>query len=157
MGHHDHNLRSAYLHVLADALTSVTALVALFCGMWLGWAWMDPLMGVIGSGVIVVWSYGLLRDTSAVLLDAEESESRKEGIRKRIQADGDCAIVDLHLWRVGGKSHACILSVVTHRLRPASDFKRLLANIPGLDHVTIEVNQCRTCPPAQHRFSDPAR
>ncbi|MBF0400783.1 MAG: cation transporter [Magnetococcales bacterium] len=141
--HKDYNLRAAYLHVMADALTSVTALVALTSGMYLGWVWMDPLMGVAGSVVIAVWSYGLLRDSAQVLLDAEQHGKREEQIRALLQAaEGEVEIADLHLWRVGSANYACIVSLVAHVPQPSAYYKQLLAPIPGLDHTTIEVNRC---------------
>ncbi len=143
--HQDHNLRGAYLHVLADALTSVTAIVALLCGMTLGWVWMDPLMGVIGALVIAVWAYGLIRNSARTLLDAEENQPMCDQVAAALRAGGDCDIADLHLWRVGPASHACIVSLVAHQPRDADDYKALLKGIAGLDHLSIEVNHCRRC------------
>jgi cation diffusion facilitator family transporter len=101
-GHHrDHNLRAAYLHVLADALTSVFAIAALVTGKVLGWTWMDPAMGIVGALVIARWSAGLLKDTSAVLLDAEVTTARRDAIRSAIEAGRDDRVSDLHVWRVG--------------------------------------------------------
>jgi len=119
-GHHhrDHNLRAAYLHVLADALTSLLAIVALGTGKFLGWMWMDPVMGIVGSVVIARWSLGLLRQTSTVLLDGEVGAEQREAIRSLIEADGDSRVADLHVWRVGPSHLAAILSVVTHDPRP---------------------------------------
>lgn len=142
-GHHhaDHNLRSAYFHVLADALTSVLAIVALVLGRWLGWLWMDALMGIVGAVVIARWSYGLLRDTSAVLLDASAPEEMKAAIRERLET-GDVRIADLHLWRVGPGHHAAIVSLVTHHPQPPAHYKSLLRGLDSLDHVSIEVQAC---------------
>ncbi|NGZ06931.1 MAG: CDF family Co(II)/Ni(II) efflux transporter DmeF [Magnetococcales bacterium] len=144
--HQDHNLRGAYLHVLADALTSLTAIVALICGMTLGWIWMDPLMGIIGSIVIGVWSYGLIRDSAKTLMDAEDNFPLRNQVRQKFQEYGGCEIVDLHLWRVSPSSHACIISLITHHPQGADHYKSLLHGIGGLDHITVEVNHCRTCP-----------
>lgn len=142
--HKDFNLRAAYLHVLADALTSITALVALTCGMYLGWAWMDPLMGIVGSLVIAVWSYGLLRDSGQVLLDAEEHGKRMESIRTLLKhVDDDAKIIDLHIWRVGMANHACIISLLTHNPQPLNTYKRALEGVSGLDHITVEINHAR--------------
>ncbi|MFI5307865.1 MAG: CDF family Co(II)/Ni(II) efflux transporter DmeF, partial [Polyangiales bacterium] len=99
--HHDHNLRGAYLHVLADAVTSLLAIAALGAGKYLGLHWMDAVTGILGSIVIARWSLGLLRDTSAVLLDAEVPETRRQQIRAAVEADLDNRVSDLHLWRVG--------------------------------------------------------
>jgi cation diffusion facilitator family transporter len=141
--HHDHNLRGAYLHVLADALTSVLAIVALVAGKALGWTWMDPATGLVGSLVIARWSWGLLRDTSRVLLDAEVSDRRSREIQRAIEADADNRIADLHLWRVGPEHLAAIISVVTHEPRDPAHYKRLLAGERDLVHVTVEVQACR--------------
>ncbi|MEO5333573.1 MAG: CDF family Co(II)/Ni(II) efflux transporter DmeF [Magnetococcus sp. YQC-5] len=143
--HQDHNLKGAYLHVLADALTSVTAIVALICGMTLGWIWMDPLMGIIGSAVIAVWAFGLIRESAKTLLDAEDNLPLRNSIARRFQEHQDCDIADLHVWRVGPSSHACIVSLIAHHPRDADHYKTLLNGIPGLDHLTVEVNHCRTC------------
>ncbi|MEO5352628.1 MAG: CDF family Co(II)/Ni(II) efflux transporter DmeF [Magnetococcus sp. XQGC-1] len=141
--HKDFNLRAAYMHVLADALTSVTALIALTCGMYLGWVWMDPLMGVIGSLVIAVWSYGLLRESGQVLLDAEEHGERAGRIRDLMQHAGEgVEVVDLHLWRVGTANFACIVSLVAHDPQPSLHYRQRLMEIPGLDHITVEINRC---------------
>lgn len=139
--HADHNLRSAYLHVLADALTSVLAIVALLLGRSLGWVWMDPLMGLVGAVVIARWSIGLMRDTGAVLLDASAPQSLEHAIRERLEHDGD-AIADLHLWRVGPGHHAAIISLVTHQPRPLADYRQRLRDLGSLNHVSIEVQTC---------------
>jgi cation diffusion facilitator family transporter len=140
--HHDHNLRGAYLHVLADALTSVLAIIALLAGKALGWIWLDPVIGIVGALVISRWSYGLLRDTSAVLLDGELGEQRRRQITSAIEADGDNRVVDLHVWRVGPEHLAAIVSVVTARPRSPSHYKALLAGHPDLTHLTVEVEPC---------------
>jgi cation diffusion facilitator family transporter len=146
-GHsHDHgqdtNLRSAYLHVLADALTSVTAILALVAGRWFGWFWMDPLMGIVGSLVIARWSYGLLRDSGRVLLDTQPAPHLAGDIAAAIEADGDTRIADLHLWRVGPGRVAAIIALVTDHPQPPAHYKALLAGHAELAHVTVEVNTC---------------
>jgi len=138
--HHDHNLRGAYLHVLADALTSVLALAALAAGKVLGWTWTDPVTGLVGGAVIARWSWGLLRDTSAVLLDGEVSEERRRGIRASLEADGETRVADLHVWRVGPAHLAAIVSVVTESPRPPAHYRALLAHEADLAHVTVEVH-----------------
>jgi cation diffusion facilitator family transporter len=138
--HHDHNLRGAYLHVLADALTSVLAIAALAAGRTLGWIWMDPVTGIAGGLVIARWSWGLLRDTSAVLLDGEVSEDRRSGIRALLEADGETRVADLHLWRVGPAHLAAIVSVVTASPRAPAFYRELLARHRDLVHVTVEVH-----------------
>jgi len=140
--HHDHNLRGAYLHVLADALTSLLAIAALSTGKLLGWTWMDPIMGLVGSLVIARWSYGLLRDTSRVLLDAEIPAARREAIRKAIESEEGSRVSDLHVWRVGPRHLAAIISVVAHAPREPDHYKRLVAEQRDLVHVTVEVHRC---------------
>jgi len=140
--HHDHNLRSAYLHVLADALTSVLAIGALTIGKLFGWTWMDPVTGLAGSIVIARWSYGLLRDTGRVLLDAELPDERCAEIQAAIESDADNRVADLHIWRVGPRHLATIVSVVTHEPREPDHYKRLLASQHDLVHVTVEVHPC---------------
>jgi cation diffusion facilitator family transporter len=148
---HDHNLRAAYVHVLADALTSVLAITALLLGHRLGWTWVDPASGVVASLVIARWSYGLLRDSAAVLLDVQAAPEDLARIRATVEADADNRVADLHVWRVGPRHLAAIVSVVTHDPRDPEHYKRLLEGIPGLAHVTVEVNRCpdaTDCPPA---------
>lgn len=140
--HHDHNLRGAYLHVLADALTSLLAIAALSTGKFFGWIWMDPIMGLVGSVVIARWSYGLLRDTSRVLLDAELPEDRLAAVRDTIEADADARVADLHVWRVGPRHLAAIVSLVAHDPREPDHYKRLLKRQRDLVHVTVEVHRC---------------
>jgi cation diffusion facilitator family transporter len=144
--HADHNLRAAYLHVLADALTSVLAIAALVSGRFLGWTWMDPVMGIVGAVVITKWSVGLLRSTSAVLLDATPQESVAAAVRAAIEGDGDNRVADLHLWRLGPGHLAAVITVVTHHPRAPEHYKSLLAGIGELSHVTVEVQEC-----ADHR------
>jgi cation diffusion facilitator family transporter len=140
-GHHDHNLRSAYFHVLADALTSVCAILALSGGRLLGWTWLDPTMGIVGSLVIARWSWGLLRDTSAVLLDAELSPARVAAIRTAVEAvDPDGRVADLHVWRVGRRHLAAIVSVVSGAPRPPAEYKAALGRFGDLSHLTVEVH-----------------
>lgn len=140
--HHDHNLRAAYVHVLTDALTSVLALVALGGGLWLGLAWLDPVMGIVGAGVILWWAAGLVRQSSRVLLDMEASPEIAQKIRKRIEADADNRIVDLHLWQVGTGHLALIVSIATHFPRPPAHYRALLGDMPALSHCTFEVVPC---------------
>jgi cation diffusion facilitator family transporter len=136
----DHNLRAAYLHVLADALTSVLALVALGTGKLLGWTWMDPVMGIAGSLVIARWSAGLLRDTSEVLLDAEVAATRRAEIQGALEAAGD-RVSDLHVWRVGPGHFAAVVSLVSAVPLPPEAYKARLAAFADLAHVTVEVQR----------------
>jgi cation diffusion facilitator family transporter len=140
--HHDHNLRGAYLHVLADALTSLLAIAALASGKYLGWTWMDAATGILGSILIARWSIALLRDTSAVLLDAEVSDERRRQIQASIEADLDNRVTDLHVWRVGRRHLGAIISLVTHEPRDPDHYKSLLRKFDDLAHVTIEVHRC---------------
>jgi cation diffusion facilitator family transporter len=144
--HHDHNLRAAYLHVVADALTSVLAIVALLAGLFLRWVWLDPIMGIVGALVIGWWSFGLIRDTSRILLDGAVPGDVLARIRAPIEADLDNCVSDLHVWKVAGNKLGAIVSVVTSRPRPAVYYKELLVGVKDLAHVTVEVHQC-SCPP----------
>ncbi len=139
--HPDHNLRGAYLHVLADAVTSVMAIAALALGKWLGWVWVDAVTGIVGSVVIGRWSVGLLKDTASVLLDSEVRADRRDEVRRALEAEGDCRVVDLHLWRVGPEHLAAIVSLVTSGDRGPEQFRRRLGQFPDLAHVTVEVNR----------------
>lgn len=141
--HHDHNLRGAYLHVLADALTSVLAIFALFFGKYFGWYWLDPLMGIVGALVITHWSYGLLTDTSAILLDKNVDQENIKMIQQKIEEDADNRVSDIHVWKVGPLDYSAIISLVTHDPQPVENYKNLLKNFKELSHVTIEVNECK--------------
>lgn len=141
--HHDHNLRAAYLHVLADALTSVLAIAALLAGQYLGWSWLDPVMGIVGSLIIAHWALGLIRTTSPMLLDASIPDAQKEAIRTAIETDSDNRVADLHIWKIGEKDYAAIISIVTHEPRPADEYRALLGHFTQLSHITVEVNACQ--------------
>lgn len=138
--HVDHNLRAAYLHVLADALTSILAIVALSAGRFLGWAWMDPLMGVVGSVVIARWSYQLSKETGRILLDMNTNERLANKIRQLIESDPASHISDLHVWRIGPGHFAALISIVTNRSRSPAAYKKELEPLENLSHVTVEVN-----------------
>lgn len=140
----DNNLRSAYFHVLADALTSVLAILALLAGRFLGWVWVDPAMGIIGGIVIARWSWVLMRDTAAVLLDRTAAPIELQ-LRQRLQSIGDVRIADLHVWRVGPQAHAAIVSVACDETESA--IRQRLEPVRGLSHLTIEVR----CPFASPR------
>jgi cation diffusion facilitator family transporter len=141
--HHDHNLRGAYLHVLADALTSVLAIVALALGRAFGWFWLDAATGMVGALLIARWSLGLMRESGNVLLDAEISERRQQQVRAAIELDADNRVCDLHLWRFGPRHLAAIVSLVTKTPRDPSHYKRLLSGFGDLSHVTVEVHPRR--------------
>ena len=141
--HHDLNMRAAYLHVLADAFTSVTAIAALLSGKFFGWSWLDPVMGLVGSAVVSVWAYGLLRDTSGILLDrTPDSSDLPREIRRAVESDGDSLITDLHIWQVAAGKFAAIVSIVAHAPRSAGAYRALLLEHEELAHVTVEVQHC---------------
>ena len=139
--HHDHNLRAAYLHVLADALTSVLAIIALLAAKYMGLIWMDPLMGIVGAILVSQWSLGLLRTTSAVLLDKQGPEDIQTKIKECIE-DNDNRIADLHLWSIGPNIYGVIISVVSHHPQSPKHYKELIPSNLGLVHVTVEVHEC---------------
>ncbi len=146
--HHDHdrhqdlNLRSAYLHVLTDAATSVLAIIALTGGKFWGADWLDPVMGLVGAGLVGIWAFGLLRDTGRVLLDAEMDAPVVAEILEVIEQGPVAAeIVDLHVWRVGRGKYACILSLLVEEQVAPEQFKERLSVHDELVHVTVEVNQ----------------
>lgn len=138
----DLNRHAAFLHVLADALTSVAAIIALLGGLLFGWNWLDPLMGVIGALIIALWAKGLLVETAKVLLDREMDSPLVTRVRYLLAQEPDTELADLHLWRVGRAHYACIVSVVTHGSCSADRYKARLAGIDELVHVTVEVNRC---------------
>lgn len=138
--HHDHNLRAAYLHVLADALTSLLAIVALFIAKYIGLVWMDPLMGVVGAILVSRWSLSLLNSTSAVLLDKQEPKSLEIKIRQCIEVN-DCKIIDLHLWSIGPNIYSAIISVLARSAKKPEYYKKLISPDPRLVHLTVEINE----------------
>ena len=139
--HHDHNLKSAYLHVLADALTSLLAIVALLIGKYFGAIWMDPLMGIVGAILVGRWSIGLLKSTSAILLDEQGSDEIAQSIREAIEFNDDHRIVDFHLWTVGPGIYATVLSVVSRSPQKPSYFKSLIPDYLPVQHISIEVHE----------------
>ena len=142
--HKDHNFRSAYLHVLADALTSVFAVLALLAGKYLGQPWLDPFMGLVGATLVVRWSWGLLRSSARVLLDMRAPEEVGEAIRKAIESEGDSRISDLHVWSVGPGIHAAEIAIVSSRPQDPDRYYDLLPGELGLVHVTFEIHLCAT-------------
>ncbi len=138
--HHDHNLRSAYLHVLADALTSILAIFALLAAKYFHILWMDPLMGLVGAALVSRWSLGLLRATASVLLDRQGPETLRAKIRDGVEANGEAKISDLHLWSIGPNLYGVILQIVTDNPKPPTYYKRLLPADMKLAHVSVEVN-----------------
>ena len=140
--HHDHNLRAAFLHVVADALTSLLAIAALLAVRFYSIQWVDPAIGLVGAALITVWAYGLLRDTSRILLDASIDTELITRIKDCIESDADNRVTDLHVWDLGGNSLSVAVSIVTHYPRPASHYKKLLSSVAQIHHSTIEIIIC---------------
>ncbi|MCW3172890.1 CDF family Co(II)/Ni(II) efflux transporter DmeF [Shewanella subflava] len=141
--HHDHNLNAAYMHVLADALTSLLAIFALVLGKYLGWLWLDPIMGVVGAIIITKWAYGLIMHTSPILLDDNQAAKQQEAIKVYVEQHYACVISDIHLWRANSADFVLVLSVVTHEQIDNLQFKRQLqSKFNQVKHITLEVHQC---------------
>jgi cation diffusion facilitator family transporter len=141
--HHDHNLHAAFTHVLADAATSVAAIIALTAAWLWGATWLDPLVGLAASVVIAWWAVGLMRGSARVLLDAEMDAPVTGQAKAALQSDGDAQVADLHVWRVGRERYAMIASIVADVPQPPDVYRARLAHLPQLAHVSIEVNRCR--------------
>lgn len=152
--HHDLNLKSAYVHVIADAATSVLAITALFGGWMFGWAWLDPLMGIVGAVLVAVWAWGLIAETGKVLLDREMDHPVVAEIREVVETGaeaGDTRIADLHVWRVGKRVYSCAMTLVTHDLALTPDVVReRLAVHEEIVHSTIEIHFCPDEPAPLH-------
>ena len=140
--HHDLNLKSAYFHVVADAFTSVLAIVALVGGWLYGWAWLDPVMGIVGAVLVALWAKSLLLETAKVLLDREMDHPVVQEIKDAVEADGQTRVTDLHVWRVGKKVYSCALTAVTQdaQLTPNTLRERLAVH-EEIIHSTIELHQ----------------
>ena len=136
----DNNMRSAVVHVLADAGVSALVIVGLLFGRFLGWTWMDPAIGLVGALVIAAWAYSLIRDTSAILLDMNPDRGMAERMRAMIETDGD-RLTDLHLWRLGPGHLGAIVAVATARQRGPDYSQLLLRRFRALSHVTVQVQQ----------------
>ncbi len=144
-GHHDHNLKAAYMHVLADALTSLLAIVALTAGKFLGWIWLDPVIGIVGAGVILKWSQGLLRDTSRILLDRNIDLDQVEALYQSLSQEETDRVADLHVWRINPGQTAAVVRIDSTTPKSPDFYKQRLRNVAPLDHVTVEVNRrCRS-------------
>ncbi len=147
--HEDLNLRSAYIHVVADAATSVLAIAALAGGWFYGWSWLDPVTGIVGAVLVAVWAKNLIADTGKVLLDREMDHPVVEEIREVIKEHGDIDITDLHVWRVGKQAYACAISIVAHDPGlNAGKVREWLAIHEEIVHATIEIHQCTADPAA---------
>ncbi len=144
-GHHghDHNFSAAYLHVLADAFTSLLAIAALVGGAWFGLSWLDPAVALLGAAVIARWSWGMLRSTARALVDATEDPALTQRIRDLIEADGDAKLADLHVWQVGAQAWSAALAVVADAPLAAAVYRQRLAVVVQLKHVTVEVHGCQ--------------
>ena len=153
--HHDHNLRAAYLHVLADALTSLLAIVALLAAKYYGWIWMDPLMGIVGAVLITKWSFGLLKQSGAVLLDQQGPASLIERVNSRIESlpcqhhEHECTlckaeIIDCHVWSIGPNIYSAAITLITAKENNVTLFKSELENFTEIVHSTVEVHQWRS-------------
>jgi cation diffusion facilitator family transporter len=141
--HHDLNLKAAYLHVLADTFTALGAVVALTAGYFLGWVWLDPAMGLVGTVVILSWAWTLLRDSGSILLDRiPASSDLPVVIREGIENDGDSRITDLHIWQVSMNKFAAIVSIVAHNPKTPEEYRQSLKIHEELVHVNVEVQTC---------------
>ena len=142
-GDDDLNRQAAYTHVLADAATSVLAIVALVAGKWMGWLALDPLVGLLGAAMIAWWARSLIAQSATILLDREMDHPLAAEVRTRLESDGDAKVADLHLWRVGGDAFACSATLVADHPASADEYRARLNDLAGLAHVMLEVNQCR--------------
>ena len=138
---HDHNLKAAYLHVLANALTSLLAIAALLTGKYFGTLWKDPVIGLIGALLVVRWSYGLLKSTSAILLDTQESDGTIEITSNLMEASGENRVVDFHLWSIGSGLEAALVTVVYSAPQPPDYYRQLIGSQHAIVHLTIEVHE----------------
>jgi len=141
----DLNLKAAYLHVVADAVTSILAIAALLGAKVFGIVWLDPAIGLLGAALILRWSAYLLKDTAKILLQREMDSPIAKSIRKLIESDGDSKIADLHLWQIAQNQYACIVSLVTGKDRSIEEYKQRLSGIAELSHVTVEIYTCEAC------------
>jgi cation diffusion facilitator family transporter len=148
---HDHNLKSAYLHVLADAVTSILAIVALLAAKYFGFIWMDPAMGIVGALLVARWSVGLLRSTSGILLDRQAPQTIRLEIKERMETDGDTQVTDLHVWSIGPGIYSALISVIAHEPATPAEYKARLPQSLGLVHVAVEVHEyTQEVEPFQH-------
>jgi cation diffusion facilitator family transporter len=143
--HHEHenlNMKAAYIHVLADAMTSVFAIFALLGGKLMGWNWLDPMMGIAGAFLVIRWTYSLLKETGVILLDKEVGDSVSGKIKKLIESDSDTRISDLHVWKVGMNKYACIVSIIASNPRDLKYYKDILGAQSEIVHLTVEISKC---------------
>ncbi len=140
----DQNLKSAYLHVMADALTSLLAIMALLSAKYFGWIWMDPIMGVVGAILVARWSYGLLRSTSSILLDCQAPEALQNTIREAIENDGDSQVTDLHVWTIGPGIYSAQITLTAKEPASPSEYKARIPKSVGVVHIVVETHSFRT-------------
>ncbi len=140
--HKDHNIKAAYFHVLADALTSLFAIFALLLGKYFGWNWVDPIMGIVGGIIITKWSIGLVKETSPILLDENIKKEYQNKIIEKIQKDEDNIVSDIHIWKISANHYSCILSIITHNPKTVDYYKKLLKDFHKISHISIEINEC---------------
>ncbi|HEY5653937.1 MAG TPA: CDF family Co(II)/Ni(II) efflux transporter DmeF [Pontiella sp.] len=140
--HHDHNLRAAYLHVVADALTSILAIMALVAGKFFGWAFLDPVMGIVGGLLIAKWAWGLLRSSALILLDGNDQKDLRNEVTDAIESDGDSIVGDLHIWPLGSSALAATLTIVAKEPHTPEDYTSRLSKFSKLKHITVEVRDC---------------
>jgi cation diffusion facilitator family transporter len=145
--HKDHNLWSAYLHVMADAMTSVLAISALLAGKYFGQNWLDPFMGILGAALVVRWSIGLLRSSAGVLLDMQGPDAVRQAIRGAIEGTSGDRVSDLHVWAVGPGIYAAEIALVASAPKAPDDYAALLPRELPVVHVTVEVHRCPTPSP----------
>lgn len=137
--HHDHNLQAAYLHVVADALTSVLAIAALLVGRYLGWMWVDPVVALFGAFVILKWGAGLIRECGRQLIDLDPSNRHREQVKTALEGVDGTEVVDLHLWRVGPRQLVCMVSVASADPKSLAEYKRVVLSAVPVDHLTVEI------------------
>jgi cation diffusion facilitator family transporter len=140
--HGDHNFHAAWLHVLADALTSVLALLALAGGLWLGWRWLDPAVALVGAVVIARWGIGVGIEAARALVDASRDTRQPSELRARLESDGDAKVADLHVWQVGPRAFAAAVSVVADAPLQPAVYRQRLVELRWLRHLTLEVHRC---------------
>ena len=140
--HHDHNLRAAYFHVMADALTSILAIAALLMGKYLGLNWLDPIMGIVGALIISKWAWGLLTQTSPILLDKSIEIDYQKQVVDCIEQQADHQVSDIHIWSISADHYAATISIVSHNPFSTEYYRDLLTPFDRLAHLTIEVNEC---------------
>ncbi len=140
--HGDVNFRAALVHVVADAFTSVLALLALAGGLWLGWRWLDPAVALVGASVIASWAWPVAKEASRALVDASADLDLAHQVRHLMESDGDAKVTDLHVWQIGAQAHACIVALVADAPLPAMAYRQRLNTLTQLKHITLEVHAC---------------